>query len=203
MKNVIIGLTTFVLLLAINSSVFAQEDMEDKIGAPEASITAEYKLPYPGMLPDSPFYKLKTLRDKIVLGLISDHNKKAAKYLEMADKQLYSALKVAEKGNVPLALHTAFKGEHNMTLLVDNLRAVLYSGGDMDFKVISQAHQASAKHQELLQGMMGRGQENEKEQFAVIMEFSTRNNNQLSKLEEEATYSADLLMDEFPDQPTQ
>jgi len=193
MKRIIIGFSLFFLVLILNSNVLAQEDMEDKIGAPEASITAEYKLPYPGMLPDNRFYKLKTLRDKIVLGLISDQNKKAAKYLEMADKQLYSALKVAEKDNISLALHTAFKGEHNMTLLVDNLRAVLYSGGDMDFKVINQAHLASAKHQELLQGMMGRSQGNEKEQFAIIIEFSTRNNNQLSKLEEEATSTADLL----------
>lgn len=193
MRNVFIGLTTFVLLLAISSNVIAQDSMNQEAEVTEASITAEYKLPYPGMLPDSRFYKFKTLRDKIVLGLISDHNKKAAKYLEMADKQLYSALKVAEKGNVPLSLHTAFKGEHNMTLLVDNLRNVLYSGDNMDFKVINQAHLASAKHKELLRGMMGRSQGNEKEQFAVIIEFSTRNDNQLSKLEEEATSTANLL----------
>src|SRR3989344_5431146 len=59
---------------------------------PEIKKSVEYNLPYPGLLPDSPFYSLKSLRDKIVSFLISSPLKKAEFNLLQADKRLNAGL---------------------------------------------------------------------------------------------------------------
>jgi len=189
-KKIVVLVSILFFSLAIHP-VIAQEN-GNKI-APELDkiATAEYKLPYPGMLPSSPLYKLKTLRDKFVLALITDPHKKAAKHLQLADRQLFEALKVAESGDIPLAIHSAFKGEHQMTQLVDNLKSAIYSGEKLDLELTDKAHRASFRHLELLTGMKARANDkNQIEQFSTIMEFSHRNNNELYTLETEATASA-------------
>lgn len=188
-KIVVLVFITF-FFLAIHP-VKAQEN-GNKI-APELNIiaTAEYELPYPGMLPSSPLYKLKTLRDKVVLYLIRNPQLRAAKHLQLADRQLFEALKVAESGDIPLATHSAFKGEHQMTQMVDTLKSAVYSGEEMDLELTDKAHRASFRHQELLTGMKARTNDKSQiEQFNTIMEFSQRNNNELYILETEATDSS-------------
>ena len=151
-----------------------------------AASPSAYQLPYPGMLPDHPLYKLKVLRDKIILFFIRDPLKKAAKHLHMADKELLMALKLAEKGNIPLAQHTAFKAEHHMTLLITEVKkAVYYSDKELPQDLAQRAHQAALKHQELLTGMMDQASKEDQEDFKTIKEFSIRNDNELFRFEEE------------------
>jgi len=51
-----------------------------------------YDLPYPGILPDSPFYVLKVIRDKIVEFLISDPITHANFDLLQSDKRLSAGM---------------------------------------------------------------------------------------------------------------
>lgn len=146
---------------------------------------ADYRLPYPGMLPDNPLYKLKVLRDKIILYLTPDPFKKAQLHLQLADKTLLAALKVAEKNNLPLSLDTTFKGEHQITQMVDAIKRGVYSGRAIDKELVNKAHQAYPKHQQLLDGIIGRADLKQQEELMKIKEFSTRNNNELLKLEKE------------------
>lgn len=173
---------TFVLLV-FSTSALAQTP--DRKVASASTAAADYKLPYPGMLPDNPFYKLKVLRDKIILYLTPDPFKKAQLHLQLADKTLFAALKVAEKGNLPLAIQTAFKGEHQVTQMVDEIKRGVYGGKELDKGLVDKAHKAYTKHQELLDGIMGRANKSEQENLVIIKEFSTRNNNELLKLEKE------------------
>ena len=192
MKRIIIFLLLTSFLFIIPGSIFSQTDEEE---APEALATeaAEYILPYPGMLPDHPLYKIKTLRDKIILFLIRDPIKKAAKHLQMADKELFAALKLAEKDKIDLAQHIAFKAEHHITLMVTEIeKAVYYSNKEFPEDLAQRAHQAALKHQELLDGMMARANENQQEGFKTIREFSVRNDDELFRFKEEIeikTYS--------------
>ena len=171
MKKIIILLMFAGLLFLSSTKMFAQE----------------YLLPYPGMLPDHSLYKIKVLRDKVTLLLMRDPIKRAAKHLQMADKELFAALKLAEKDNMALAQQTAFKAEHHMTLLVGEIaKAVYYSNREFPRDLAQRSHQATLKHQELLAGMMARAKEDEQEAFQTIKEFSIRNNQELFKLAEEA-----------------
>lgn len=189
-------LISFVLLvlftsLLISTLAFGQTEEENKASplgeSTESAEIAEsdYDLPYPGMLPDHPLYKLKVLRDKILLFLTRDPFKKAQRHLQMADKEFMMALKLAEKDKMPLAQHTAFKAEHHMTLLNTELRRHAYSGKGLNQSFIDRAHKAVQKHQEVLKGMMARANEQEKESLSTIYDFSLRNDQALSDLEEE------------------
>lgn len=170
MKKLIIFFLLMLLVSVFSMNIMAQE----------------YQLPHPGMLPDHPLYKIKVLRDKIVLFLTRNPVKKAARHLHMADKEFFMALKLAEKDKIPLAQHTAFKAEHHMTLLVTEIKkAVYYSNREFPQDLAQRAHQAALRHQELLAGMMDRASEEDQKDFKTIKEFSIRNDNELFAFEQE------------------
>lgn len=185
MKRWVISFFLVTAILFIFSVPALAQTSDQKAATVSAT---DYKLPYPGILPDHPLYKLKVLRDKIILYLTFDPFKKAQLHLQLADKTLLAALKVAEKGNLPLAIQTAFKGEHHFTQMVDETKRGVYSGKKLDQKLVDKAHQAFVKHQELLDGMMGRASKKDQEQLLIIKEFSTRNDNELYKLEKELQF---------------
>ncbi len=186
MKKIIAFFLVAFFLCTTAVSALSNNLAEEKTTAPVVTETPDYDLPYPGMLPDHPLYKIKTLRNKIILFLIRDPLKKAAKHLEMADKEFYAALKLAEKDKLPLAQHTAFKAEHHMTLLVTEIKnAVYYSNQEFPQDLAQRAHQAAEKHQGVLAGIMSRANEEQKKTLITIQEFSLRNDEGLTKLQEE------------------
>jgi hypothetical protein len=100
---------------------FAQEDQMNgnemliASPSPEMSITPspDYPIPYPGLLPDSPLYPLKTLRDRLISILIGDPLKKADFDLLQSDKRIAAAVVLLENGNAQkqdLAVSTVSKG---------------------------------------------------------------------------------------------
>lgn len=113
---------TFVFILFLSffvlvTPVSAQEDMEVTI-VPSVTATpapqSEYTLPYPGLLPDNPFYWLKATRDKVVSVLIGDPIKKAEFDLLQSDKRFNAAvflLKNDSKKEI-LAITTVSKAEN-------------------------------------------------------------------------------------------
>ncbi len=71
-----------------------------------------YEFPYPGMLPDNPFYFLKVLRDGVVKILINDEMKMARFSLLNAEKRGYSAKLLVDKNKDSLAVETLSKGNN-------------------------------------------------------------------------------------------
>lgn len=59
--------------------------------------TIDYQLPYPGILPDSPIYPLKEIRDKIAGFLIGNPLKKAEFDLTKADVRMSAAIALIEQ----------------------------------------------------------------------------------------------------------
>lgn len=145
----------------------------------------DYKLPYTGILSDHPLYKLKKLRDSILLTTQVDPIEKARLHLHIADKTLLTALKIAEKGKTPLSIRTAFDGENHVTLMVTELKNAAYIGKKLENELLYKAHRAARKHQELLAGMSAEANATEKEKFNIILEFSSRNDNELYRLEKD------------------
>ncbi|MBI2074259.1 MAG: hypothetical protein HYT83_00305 [Candidatus Levybacteria bacterium] len=74
--------------------------------------SVEYQLPYPGLLPDSSFYFLKVVRDKIISFLVSDPLKKADFDLLQADKRLSAGVYLFDRRKFNLASSTILKGEN-------------------------------------------------------------------------------------------
>lgn len=154
------------LLFTLSTPVYAQE----VIGTTSATIP--YDLAFPGILPDNPLYKLKVLRNKIQLALMSNSQQKITFLLKEADKGISAAAILVDKHNYPLAAQTALKAEHNMTIISQVLLEFnVRNASDL----MNQIKTASRKHQEVLKWLAARSPEKEQQIFAMVFEFSERN----------------------------
>lgn len=70
-----------------------------------------YELPYPGVLPDSPWYFFKVARDNLTLLFIRKQPERSFYQIFLADKRIAAAEKLRVKGKLPLAAVTAMKAE--------------------------------------------------------------------------------------------
>src|SRR3989338_11261266 len=177
MKKILVFLI-FAFLLISYSPVFAQEETPNPTVSPTPP-PVKYALAYPGMLPDSPFYKLKVLRDKIMLGLIQDPMKKVEYHLLLADKRIQMANILVNKGKTELAKETALKGENEYTLLVFLLKDVQKKPNKVLFDKLELA---ALKHQEVLRGITAKLKGEDKKNFETVIEFSKRNADELSTI---------------------
>jgi hypothetical protein len=108
-----------------------------------------YYLPYPGMLPDHPLYRIKMVRDRIWFWLTPDLVKKSELFLLAADKRL-GAGKVLIEGNKPaLGITTLWKSEKYLERAVETV----FLAKEKDLKVgqlTENLKTASLKHEEVL-----------------------------------------------------
>lgn len=161
-------LLIFILLVLFTGVSFAQ-----------SPTSVNYDLPYPGILPDHPLYKLKVLRDRITLFLIRDTQKKAEHHLLLADKRIQMANILIDKGKVELAKETALKGENEYTLLVFMFKD---RNERPSKELFSRLEKAAQKHQEILKDIISKVGNSDKKTFETVLEFSERNLSELKDL---------------------
>jgi hypothetical protein len=78
----------------------------------EETVSVDYSLAYPGkVLPDSPLWPLKALRDKVWLFITTNPSRKAELKLLFADKRLGASETLFEKGKAEIAYSTLTKAE--------------------------------------------------------------------------------------------
>ena len=174
-KKLLLSLILFFVFVGVSS---AQEISPSPTVSPTPA-PVNYSLPYPGMLPDHPLYKLKFLRDNIVLFITRDPIKKAEYHLLLADKRINMAKFLVDKENVELAKETALKGENEYTLLVFLLKDV---NKKPDKNFYERLEKAALKHQEVLRGIIDKTGSNDKKTFQTVLEFSQRNLEELKKI---------------------
>ena len=85
-------LISFVIIFPV-VTYFVMGASETLIKTPQEKVI--YNLPYPGLLPDSPLYITKVIRDKITDFLTRDNLKKAELYLLYSDKRVSMSLVLA------------------------------------------------------------------------------------------------------------
>ena len=113
-------------------------------------IYIDYYLPSPGpVLPDSPWWKLKALRDKLWLLITVDKVKKAELNLLFADKRLVSAKKLYDKGNYDLGFTTLSKAEKYLVEAGDREAKLRESGIDT-VPLATMILKASYKHRQVI-----------------------------------------------------
>lgn len=161
----------FGLTILLSPAVVAQEETPSQkaIEVSTESATqkqeAEYALPYPGILPDNPFYPLKMLRDRFVGFLISDSLKKAEFNLLQADKRLASAMYLMQRSDkVLLAEQTISKGGNYFEEALNKAREAKRQG--MDTKDIQRRLVSAAKkHVQTVRDLEKKLKGQEKEKF--------------------------------------
>lgn len=162
-------------LLNFPQKSFGQEETPTPIEekpTPAPKPTIQYNLAYPGILPDHPLYKLKTLRDKTSAAFIKDPKKKIEFYLLQTDKGILASAMLVDRKKIDLATHTAFKAEHNYTLLTYEL-GKFRKKPDADF--FKKLKTASLKHQEVLTSLAKKVAKNDAKKFQQVIDFSKTN----------------------------
>src|SRR3989344_4302328 len=159
MKKLLFILIIFFIFLFSAATSFAQETSKENtsVSTPSSVTAIDYALPYPGLLPDSPLYVLKTIRDRIVEILISDPIKKANFELLQADKRLNEGVSLFNKGEKKYALAetTISKGENYFEKGIAQIerakkQGIITAGTSQRF------HLASLKHRDTIKSLINK-----------------------------------------------
>lgn len=144
-KNVIAVGTVLLYFLTFSPVSWAQEQ------APTPT-QVHYDLPYPGILPDNPFYFLKAIRDRISEFFLSNPQEKAQFDLQQANKRIEAAymLVLQDKEKAQLAGTTASKAVNYLEESVTNASAAKKQGIEI-VDIARQLTLADAKYIEVLQ----------------------------------------------------
>lgn len=110
----------------------------------EEEISIDYDLIYPGKItPDSPFWYIKAIRDKLQYFLTSSSDKKSELNLLYADKRLQMAKHLFEKEKYDLGYTTLTKAEKYLE------KAQSVSTDNLDFQ--KKVSLASLKHRQVIE----------------------------------------------------
>lgn len=130
------------------------------------SSQVDYFLPYPGILPDSPLYKIKMVRDRIWLWLTRQPSKKLDLLLLFADKRI-GAGEILIKGNkVALGVSTLTKGEKYWERAVGEVNRL---SAEKRMGAKEKLIKASLKYQEILENLLLRVSAEEKTELEKIL----------------------------------
>lgn len=160
LKNALIGcgLAAIFALVVLGMSLLsanqprAAEDVLAGVTMATPSGVVQYYLPYPGILPDSPLYNVKALRDKVSLWLTPDPLARASKELLFADKRIGAAQALVAGGKSSLGVSTAGKAEKYLEQAVNDAIAVKKAGHDSK-SLLGTLIKATGKHMEILDAL--------------------------------------------------
>ncbi len=156
---------------AFSKNVNLEEDkktLEEKDG----QIEINYVLPYPGgILPDSPLWSLKALRDRVWLFISVNPLKKADLMLLFSDKRLSSSKILFERGKADIAFSTLTKGEKYLekaAILIEEQRKKGADTKEVDLKVAN----ASLRHREQIESILLIAPEDAKPEIIRLFSYS-------------------------------
>lgn len=192
MKKFLIALSLVLLTVIFTSSSFAQQQMAygntvtptvtpgqmTATPSPMMQMT-KYQLAYPGMLPDSPLYFLKVVRDRILAALITNPQKKVDFYLLQTDKGIAMVPLLVAKNEVSLAKTTALKAENNYTLITFVYKNLSTKPDEQTYKKLLAAADA---HQEVLTGLLPKLSADDQKVMQQVINFSKTNVEELQKI---------------------
>lgn len=131
-----------------------------------------YQLPYPGLLPDHPFYFIKAIRDRFLDFLTRDNLKKAELYLLYSDKRLNMARGLSEKGKWSLMISTASKGEKYSLKMIDYLKRAKKQGSAPTNDFLLKAKLSNEKHREILENLLKETPQGERQGLISVINLN-------------------------------
>jgi hypothetical protein len=133
--------------------VFSQAPSPTPLNSPKP-VSIDYNLPDPGSIsPDSIFWPLEALRDRIWLTFTINPSKKADIYLLLADKRLGDAKLLFEKENPDLGISVLTKAEKYLELAMKE-EEVAQKQGNNTTDFLKRYSMATLKHREVLEELM-------------------------------------------------
>lgn len=183
MRRLILSFGILGMVLAFGrGGVWALETVSATASAEVTGVN--YTLPYPGMLPDSPFYFLKTLRDKVVSFFIFDSQKKAEYFLLLSDKRLGAGKALIDGGKVSLGTSVLVEGENYFDKAVSQLEKAS-SQKKSTGAIIERFLRAAKKHLFVLGDLETKVPSSAKKDVESAISLSIKETERLNKLFEE------------------
>lgn len=146
------------------------------------SKNVEYTLPYPGLLPDSPLYIVKTIRDRIVDFLTRNCVDKARLYLLNSDKRAASAIRMIENGKSKLAISTMSKAEKYALRMVECMKDIKKQGAQNDDNFNLNAKLSNEKHRQIIEDMLRAVPQGERTDLEEVLAINEQVKIELQKL---------------------
>lgn len=109
-----------------------------------------YRLPYPGILPDSPLYVFKMVRDRMRLVVTQRPVQRVDLYISYGDKRVGAAYYLAQGNKIPLAYSTALKGLSYMDHALTTLERESFSA-EQNQRLSKKLHLSLMAHSKTLQ----------------------------------------------------
>lgn len=109
----------------------------------------DYALAYPGILPDSPLYFIKVIRDRVVSFLIQSPVKKSFYLLLLSDKRLAAGQVLINTGKSNVGVTTVVNGEEYFTEAVTTATEAKKQGKDVN-ELVAKLSVAGVKHDEVI-----------------------------------------------------
>lgn len=158
MKKIIIFLFLAVIYVSLQNSSYA-------LGRPiiYAQPQVDYQLPYPGLLPDNPLYKIKTLRDHIIEFLVTDPVRKAEFYLLQSDKRVNAAYYLSQEKpvNEQLIVDTISKSQNYFGQAIEQMN-IAKKQGILVEDLRQKLFRSNIKYQQVLMTIAPNGSDLEK-----------------------------------------
>lgn len=167
-----ISLLVFTILIFLLSSNISFATSNVAVAESDSAVAknVDYELPYPGLLPDSPIYFLKIIRDKMAGFLISDPLRKAEFNLLQADKRLNAGTYLfnsagrndsteKKEKKINLAISTVSKAENYFGESIQKVKEARSEGMETR-ETISKLINSSSKHQEILRSLEEKSPQN-------------------------------------------
>jgi hypothetical protein len=130
-------------------------------------------LPDPGILPDNPFYFLKSWSEGIGTFFTFDEVRKAERFLDLSEKRLAEAKALVEKGSMDHATRAIERYEEQLEQAMQRAESGKEKGMDTD-EVLERISERTLKHQEVLADVYERVPEEAREGIKRAMENSMR-----------------------------
>ena len=113
----------------------------------------DYHLPYPGLIPDHPLYRIKKIRDWLLVNLTRNELRKIELHLIFADKKLVMGDVLFKKRNTKLSIETFFEAETELSSAVSQLS--LYSESQIPPTGLADKLELSVqKHEEVINSVL-------------------------------------------------
>ena len=156
----------------VGEEVAAVESEEKKEEADESDKkSVDYALLWPGILPDHFLYPIKMIRDRIWLWLTIEPLKKSELLLSFADKRIWAAQMLVDKGEVDLGVSTATKAEKYLESAIQQEEIAQQEGKETK-AFLERLAKAAQKHEEILLDM--REKVDDSAQINFSLEYTRR-----------------------------
>lgn len=185
LKNrILLSVVALLITFTCATNIYAEENNTTE--SAELKNKIKYDLPYPGILPDNPLYKIKVLRDKLSTFLMSDPKSRIDFYLLQTDKGISATVMLVDANKIDLAMPTALKAENNYTLITQEFYRFKQKPNPEFFQKLKTASQ---KHQEVLESIINKVPKDKQKTFKDVLYFSKQNLKTVEKFEKKKFFN--------------